>query len=101
MVVSSRTKEWGDSGLKTPCGVNKYDRNQLLGYLVVRKDAIKGSARICHMEGEQPRHLKRLISVRQRGNHISKTQEFSKAKGPAYIVGSQAQHKQKNIVCRI
>jgi hypothetical protein len=66
--------------------------------LALRKEAIKISRRIHHVEGEISKCLKRHIFQRSKDKNRSQVQEFHKAKG---IMGLQAQGRLKNMVCRI
>lgn len=57
------------------------------------------NARAHRVEGESSRRLGRCFH-RRKGNPVSQGQEFSKAKGPAYVMGSQVQYRLKNMACR-
>lgn len=84
---------------KAACELDKCDRKQLLGYLTLRKEAIKITGRIHHAEGEISKYLERHVFQKAKGqSFFSEVQEFSKAKT---IMGLQVQCRLKTVVGRL
>lgn len=84
---------------KAACGLDKCDRKQLLGYLTLRKEAIKITGRIHNAEGEISKYLEKTrFSEGKRTIIFSEVQEFSKAKS---IMGLQVQCRLKTVVGRL
>lgn len=71
---------------KAACGLDKCDRKQLLGYLTLRKEAIKISGRIHHVEGEISKYLERHVFQKAKGQSFF--QRFrSLARGYKFSIG--------------